>query len=123
MPYELENRLVIGVASSAVFDLVASDALFQSQGEEECRKFQQENLHVPLPTARIYSKKNLPFASSHLPLFVRIFSAHTLTISKGRFLNKIAKHHVKRVKTWPIIFIFLGVIVIPECKSLVLIAQ
>ena len=28
MPYELENRLVIGVASSAVFDLLASDAVF-----------------------------------------------------------------------------------------------
>lgn len=49
MPYELENRLVIGVASSAVFYLVASDAVFQSQGEEEYRKYQQENLHVPLP--------------------------------------------------------------------------
>ena len=49
MPYELENRLVIGVASSAVFDLLASDAVFQSQGEEEYRKFQQKNLHVPLP--------------------------------------------------------------------------
>jgi len=49
MPYELENRLVIGVASSAVFDLVASDAVFKSQGEEEYRKFQQEHLHDPLP--------------------------------------------------------------------------
>lgn len=55
MPYELENRLVIGVASSAVFDLVTSDALFQSKGEEEYRKFQQENLHAPLPTARACS--------------------------------------------------------------------
>lgn len=35
MPYELENRLVIGVASSAGFDLVASDAEFQSRGGEE----------------------------------------------------------------------------------------
>jgi len=49
MPYELENRLVIGVASSAVFDLVASDAVFKSDGEEEYRKYQQENLNVPLP--------------------------------------------------------------------------
>ena len=32
MPYKLENRLVIGVASNAVFDLLASDAVFQSQG-------------------------------------------------------------------------------------------
>jgi 5'-nucleotidase len=49
MPYELESRLVIGVASSAVFDLVASDAVFQRQGEEEYRKFQQEHLNDPLP--------------------------------------------------------------------------
>ncbi len=42
MPYELENRLVIGVASSAVFDLLASDAVFQSQGEEEYRKFSKK---------------------------------------------------------------------------------
>jgi 5'-nucleotidase len=54
MPYELENRLVIGVASSAVFDLVASDAVFQSQGEEEYRKYQQENLNVPLPKGIAY---------------------------------------------------------------------
>jgi 5'-nucleotidase len=54
MPYELENRLVIGVASSAVFDLVASDAVFQSQGEEEYRKYQQENHNVPLPKGIAY---------------------------------------------------------------------
>lgn len=49
MPYELENRLVIGVASSAVFDLTDSDAVFKSQGEEEYRKFQETNLDNPLP--------------------------------------------------------------------------
>ncbi|MET0612589.1 5'-nucleotidase [Pseudomonas caspiana] len=49
MPYELDNRLVIGVASSAVFDLLDSDAVFRSQGEEEYRKFQEKNLNNPLP--------------------------------------------------------------------------
>src|SRR5450830_6176 len=49
MPYELDNRLVIGVASSAVFDLSASDAVFKSQGEEEYRKFQEQKLDEPLP--------------------------------------------------------------------------
>lgn len=49
MPYSLENRLVIGVSSSAVFDLAASDAVFKSQGEEEYRKFQEANLNNPLP--------------------------------------------------------------------------
>lgn len=37
-----------------VFDLVASDAVFQSQGEEEYRKYQQENLNVPLPKGIAY---------------------------------------------------------------------
>jgi 5'-nucleotidase len=49
MPYDLENRLVIGVASSAVFDLTESDSVFRSKGEEEYRKFQENNLDSPLP--------------------------------------------------------------------------
>src|SRR4051812_12948376 len=49
MPYDLENRLVIGVASSAVFDLSESDAVFRSEGEERYRDFQEENLDNPLP--------------------------------------------------------------------------
>jgi 5'-nucleotidase len=49
MAYDLENRLVIGVASSAVFDLHDSDEIFRSHGEEEYRKFQEENLNNPLP--------------------------------------------------------------------------
>lgn len=42
MPYELENRLVIGVASSAVFDLLASDAVFQSQGRRNTASFSKK---------------------------------------------------------------------------------
>ncbi len=49
MPYELDDRLVIGVASSAVFDLSDSDAIFKAHGEEEYRKFQEKNLENPLP--------------------------------------------------------------------------
>lgn len=33
MPSELANRLVIGVASSAVFDLSESDAALRREGE------------------------------------------------------------------------------------------
>lgn len=54
MPYDLESRLVIGVASSAVFDLTESDAVFRKEGEEEYRKFQETNLHSPLPTGIAY---------------------------------------------------------------------
>ena len=48
MPYNLENRLVIGVASSAVFDLTESHNVFKTEGEEKYRKFQEENLQNSL---------------------------------------------------------------------------
>jgi 5'-nucleotidase len=49
MPYDLEKRLVIGVASSAMFDLTESDSVFRREGESEYRKYQQKNLTNPLP--------------------------------------------------------------------------
>ncbi|WP_406349815.1 5'-nucleotidase [Streptomyces sp. NBC_00658] len=44
MSYELANRLVVGVASSALFDLTESDAVFREEGEETYRAYQKENL-------------------------------------------------------------------------------
>ncbi|WP_280217575.1 5'-nucleotidase [Nocardia neocaledoniensis] len=38
------DRLVIGVASSALFDLTESDNVFVSHGEEAYRKYQEENI-------------------------------------------------------------------------------
>jgi len=55
MAYELENRLVIGVASSAMFDLSDSDAVFKRDGEAWYRKFQEKNLHIPLPKGIAFS--------------------------------------------------------------------
>lgn len=54
MTYSLQNRLVIGVASSAVFDLRESDAVFKKEGEAHYRKYQEENLHNPLPKGIAY---------------------------------------------------------------------
>ena len=48
MPYELENRLVIGLASSALFDLSESDRVFRDQGEQAYRDYQRKNQKVPL---------------------------------------------------------------------------
>lgn len=41
---DLERALVIGVASSALFDLSESDAVFREEGEERYRAYQRENL-------------------------------------------------------------------------------
>ncbi|MFE1290199.1 5'-nucleotidase [Streptomyces sp. NPDC058751] len=42
--YELKNRLVVGVASSALFDLAEADAVFRDQGEEAYRAYQERHL-------------------------------------------------------------------------------
>ncbi|MFD8422538.1 5'-nucleotidase [Streptomyces sp. NPDC059466] len=44
MSYELVNRLVIGIASSALFDLAEADVVFREQGEESYRAYQEEHL-------------------------------------------------------------------------------
>jgi 5'-nucleotidase len=44
MPYPIEKKLVIGVASSALFDLDESHQVFLTQGQEEYRKYQDLNI-------------------------------------------------------------------------------
>ncbi|EME22371.1 5'-nucleotidase [Rhodococcus triatomae] len=48
MPFELDHRLVIGVASSALFDLTESDAVFHDRKEAGYRIYQEKHLDVPL---------------------------------------------------------------------------
>lgn len=48
MPYDLTRRLVVGLSSSALFDLAESDNIFRTQGEEVYRKYQREMQDNPL---------------------------------------------------------------------------
>ena len=48
MPFPIEDKLVIAIASSALFDLSESDLIYRQKGEEEYRKFQRENESVVL---------------------------------------------------------------------------
>src|SRR5688572_20546524 len=48
MPYDLRDRLVVGVASSAMFDLSESDRVFRTQGEAVYRNYQEEHKDSPL---------------------------------------------------------------------------
>ncbi|MCD1259357.1 5'-nucleotidase [Paenibacillus athensensis] len=48
MAFQIEEKFVIAVASSALFDLEASDKVFREKGEEEYRKYQHEHEHVVL---------------------------------------------------------------------------
>jgi len=49
MPFPIESKLVIGVASSALFDLADADAVFRESGEEAYRLYQEEHLEDILP--------------------------------------------------------------------------
>lgn len=44
MAYDLEKMLVVGVASSALFDLADADAVFREHGEARYREYQEENI-------------------------------------------------------------------------------
>lgn len=44
MAYELSDRLVVGVASSALFDLDVSDTFFREHGELAYRQYQDEHI-------------------------------------------------------------------------------
>lgn len=48
MPFELDDRLVVGIASSALFDLSDSDEVFRTQGEAAYRRYQEEHLNDTL---------------------------------------------------------------------------
>lgn len=48
MPYPIEDKLVIAVASSALFDLSESDKVFREEGPIRYREYQEQNLDAPL---------------------------------------------------------------------------
>lgn len=50
MAYGLDDRLVVGVASSALFDLAESDAFFRDHGEAKYRQYQDELIDATLST-------------------------------------------------------------------------
>ncbi|WP_030722078.1 5'-nucleotidase [Streptomyces sp. NRRL F-2580] len=48
MKYDLSGRLVMGIASSALFDLTDCDAVFREQGEDAYRSHQEAHVDVVL---------------------------------------------------------------------------
>jgi 5'-nucleotidase len=52
--YALEEKLVIGIASSALFDLTESDQVFRVEGSEAYRLYQQAHVDDPLQPGVAY---------------------------------------------------------------------
>ncbi|MCJ1675974.1 5'-nucleotidase [Streptomyces sp. APSN-46.1] len=53
-PYDLAGRLVVGIASSALFDLTEADAVFREEGEAGYRAYQEEHVDRTLEPGVAY---------------------------------------------------------------------
>ena len=77
--YPIEKKLVIAVASSALFDLSDSDSVFRKQGEEKYREYQRTHIDdtfkkgVAFPFIRRFLKLNAAFPE-RLPVDVVLLS-------------------------------------------------
>ena len=54
MAYPIENKLVVAVSSSALFDLSESDKVYNECGLAEYRRYQEENIDVPLAKGEMF---------------------------------------------------------------------
>lgn len=96
MSYPIEQKLVIAIASSALFNLSASDQVFRQQGEKAYREYQQEHLHIPLekgvafPFVRRFLSINHKFPEQS-PVEVVLLSRNSAITGK-RVFNSIAHH-------------------------------
>lgn len=82
MAFQIEQKLVIGVASSALFDLSASHQVYLERGEDEYRAYQEQNLDVILdkgvafPFIRRFLNINRSFPEQ-APVEVVLFSRNS----------------------------------------------
>jgi len=94
--YPIDEKLVVAVASSALFDLEASDRVFREQGVEAYRRYQEENKSHPLAKGIAF-----PFIRRFLclnALFPRLRPVEVVLLSRNtpdtglRVFNSIAHH-------------------------------
>ena len=113
MAFQIEHKLVIGVASSALFDLTASHQVYLDSGPDEYRKYQEQNLDtilgkgVAFPFIRRFLNINRCFPRQ-APVEVVLFSRNSpetglrvmrsiahygLDISRAAFMTGKSPYH------------------------------
>lgn len=98
MAYDLSTKLVIGIASSALFDLSESDAVFRDRGITAYREHQAERLEEPLVPGVAY-----PFIRRLLSLndladdpsdpLVEVIVLSRNSADTGRRIMRSVEHH------------------------------
>lgn len=108
MPYSLDDKLVIGVSSRALFDLAEANAVYEADGLERYREYQRERERdsllpgtgFPLIRALLELNQRAPAAERLVEVIVisrndadsamRVFNsieAHGLDVTRGAFTN------------------------------------
>ena len=106
MPFDIEQRLVVAVASSALFDLGEADRVFKERGEDSYREYQREHENDALEPGVAFSfvkrllSFNPPEGDSTVEVILlsrndpdtglRVFNSievHGLDITRAAFLN------------------------------------
>ena len=96
MAYPIEDKLVIAVSSSALFDLSESNAVFLEQGPKAYQAFQEENLNkvlnigVAFPFIKRFLNINQHFPQK-MPVEVVLLSKNSATT--GRRVFRSIKHY------------------------------
>src|SRR5690554_5376536 len=105
MSYPIEQKLVIAVASSALFDLSESDRVFRERGEKVYRDYQQQHLNDPLdkgvafPFVRRFLSINQRFAAES-PVEVVLLSRNSAITGK-RVFNSRSEEHTSELQSRP----------------------
>jgi 5'-nucleotidase len=110
MPYSIDDKLVVAIASNALFDLSESDRVFREEGTEAYRRYQRESeeriLEPGVAFPFIKRLLNLNDAGEKLVEVVLLsrndpdtglrvmnsIEAHGLDITRGAFLNGRSPH-------------------------------
>jgi 5'-nucleotidase len=97
MAYPIEKKLVIAVASSALFDLSESDKVYRDKGDDIYRKYQRKKENATLqpgvafPLVRRLLRLNDGFAEADAPVEVVLLSRNDPDTGL-RVVNSIEKH-------------------------------
>lgn len=83
MAYPIEKKLVVAVASSALFDLTESDKVFRTQGLQAYKEYQRQHENEPLEkgVAFPFVKRLLRLNMySQLVLLLKLFLCHEIVL-------------------------------------------
>ena len=99
MGYQIEQKLVVAVASSALFDLTVPDGVFRSQGEAAYRAFQREHENEALTPGTAFPFVQRLLGLNQVPELSRpvevVLLSHNDADTGLRVMNSVRAHQLE----------------------------